>query len=212
MKAELEWIQTTYGQCIKETGLLLDSAMKMNERIVLEGAQGCLLDIDQGTYPLGQAASQAEVMPVMSRIHPGHIDRVVGTTKAYITRVGNGAMPTELDDESGAHMASVGHEFGTTTGRPRRCGWFDAVVMRHAQRINGFTEIDWTKLDVLGGLDVLKICVAYELDGKEIHEMPPQASALARCKPIYVEMPCFPAHALHEWLEIAKKCNAENLN
>lgn len=212
LKAELEWIQTTYGQCIKETGLLLDSAMKMNERIVLEGAQGCLLDIDQGTYPfVTSSVTSRGNASHGAGIHPGHIDRVVGITKAYITRVGNGAMPTELDDESGAHMASVGHEFGTTTGRPRRCGWFDAVVMRHAQRINGFTEIALTKLDVLGGLDVLKICVAYELDGKEIHEMPPQASALARCKPIYVEMPGFPAHALHEWLEIAKKCNAENL-
>ena len=148
----------------------------MNERIVLEGAQGCLLDIDQGTYPfVTSSVTSRGNASHGAGIHPGHIDRVVGITKAYITRVGNGAMPTELDDESGAHMASVGHEFGTTTGRPRRCGWFDAVVMRHAQRINGFTEIALTKLDVLGGLDVLKICVAYELDGKEIHEMPPQA-------------------------------------
>ncbi len=139
------------------------------------------------------------------------MDTVIGITKAYITRVGNGAMPTELYDADGEHMGSVGHEFGTTTGRPRRCGWFDLVVMRHAQRVNGFTEIALTKLDVLGGLDLLKICVGYELDGKEIHEMPATASALARCKPIYIEMPGFAQLSTAEWLGVASKCNADNI-
>jgi len=140
-------------------------------------------------------------------IHPGHVDTVIGITKAYITRVGAGAMPTELFDEDGEHMGTVGHEFGTTTGRKRRCGWFDAVVMRHAHRINGFTGLALTKLDVLGGLEELKICVAYELDGKEITEMPSSATALARCKPIYITMPGFPALSLGEWLAMARHAN-----
>ena len=118
-------------------------------------------------------------------------------------------MPTELEDEIGHHLGTVGHEFGTTTGRKRRCGWFDAVVMRHAQRINGFTGLALTKLDVLGGLEEIKICVAYELDGKEIHEMPSSATALQRCKPIYVSTPGFPAHSLDEWLDIAKAANRD---
>ena len=117
-------------------------------------------------------------------------------------------MPTELDDDVGEHLGTVGHEFGTTTGRKRRCGWFDAVVMRHAQRINGFTGLALTKLDVLGGLDELNICVAYELDGREIHELPSSATALERCKPVYLRVPGFPSHSLSEWLEIAREANA----
>ena len=153
---------------------MLDNALKLGEHVILEGAQGCLLDIDQGTFPFVTSSITSRGNATHGAgIHPGHVEDVIGITKAYITRVGHGAMPTELDDEAGEHMGTVGHEFGTTTGRKRRCGWFDAVVMRHAQRINGFTGLALTKLDVLGGLDELKICVAYELDGKEITELPP---------------------------------------
>ena len=212
LKGDVNWIWDNYSSCINNTGLMIDNALKMNEHVILEGAQGCLLDIDQGTFPyVTSSVTSRGNASHGAGIHPGHIDEVIGITKAYITRVGNGAMPTELLDEVGDHLGTVGHEFGTTTGRKRRCGWFDAVVMRHANRINGFTGLALTKLDVLGGLDELNICVAYELDGKEILEMPASATALARCKPIYVTMPGFPSHTLIEWLGIAKKANDENL-
>jgi adenylosuccinate synthase len=212
LKSDVNWIWDNYSSCINNTGLMIDNALKMNEHVILEGAQGCLLDIDQGTFPyVTSSVTSRGNASHGAGIHPGHIDEVIGITKAYITRVGNGAMPTELLDEVGDHLGTVGHEFGTTTGRKRRCGWFDAVVMRHANRINGFTGLALTKLDVLGGLDELNICVAYELDGKEILEMPASATALARCKPIYVTMPGFPSHTLVEWLGIAKKANDEKL-
>ena len=212
LRDEINWIWKTYSNCIANTGLMLDNALKMDERIILEGAQGTLLDIDQGTFPFVTSSVTSRGNSTHGAgIHTGHVDEVVGITKAYITRVGNGAMPTELSDEVGDHLGTVGHEFGTTTGRKRRCGWFDAVVMRHAHRINGFTGLALTKLDVLGGLDEINICVAYELDGKEITEMPSSASAFSRCKPIYITMPGFPSHSLVEWLGIAKKANEEGL-
>jgi len=208
LAADIAWIHATYTTSIGNTGLMLDNALKLGEHVILEGAQGCLLDIDQGTFPFVTSSVTSRGNATHGAgIHPGHVNDVIGITKAYITRVGNGAMPTELDDEAGQHMGKFGHEFGTTTGRPRRCGWFDAVVMRHAQRINGFTGLALTKLDVLGGLDELKICVAYELDGKEITELPSTASALARCKPIYISMPGFPALSLSEWLAMAVHAN-----
>ena len=208
VQSDVAWIHATYGACIANTGLMLDNALKLDEHVILEGAQGCLLDIDQGTYPFVTSSVTSRGNATHGAgIHPGHVEDVIGITKAYITRVGHGAMPTELDDEAGHHLGTVGHEFGTTTGRKRRCGWFDAVVMRHAQRINGFTGLALTKLDVLGGLDELKICVAYELDGKEITEMPASASALARCTPIYVTMPGFPELPLSEWLAMAVHAN-----
>ena len=207
---EIEWIFNSFESAIAPTGVMLDNALKLDERVILEGAQGCLLDIDQGTFPFVTSSVTSRGNATHGAgIHPGHVDEVIGITKAYITRVGNGGMPTELEDEIGHHLGTVGHEFGTTTGRKRRCGWFDAVVMKHAQRLNGFTGLALTKLDVLGGLEEIKICVAYELDGKEIHEMPSSASALERCKPIYVSTPGFPSHSLEEWLDIAKAANRD---
>jgi len=212
LSADVNWIWDNYDGSICNTGLMIDNALKLGEHIILEGAQGCLLDIDQGTYPfVTSSVTSRGNASHGAGIHPGHVDEVIGITKAYITRVGHGAMPTELEDEAGDHLGTVGHEFGTTTGRKRRCGWFDMVVMRHANRINGFTGIALTKLDVLGGLEEIKICVAYELDGKEILEMPSSASAIARCKPIYISMPGFPGHSLSEWLEIAKKANSDGI-
>lgn len=209
---DVKWICDNFSSSIAHTGLMLDNALKLGEHVILEGAQGCLLDIDQGTFPYVTSSVTSRGNSTHGAgIHPGHVDEVIGITKAYITRVGNGAMPTELLDEVGDHLGTVGHEFGTTTGRKRRCGWFDAVVMRHAHRINGFTGLALTKLDVLGGLDEINICVAYELDGKEIREMPSSASALARCKPIYVTVPGFPSHSLSEWLGIAKKANEDGI-
>ncbi len=212
LSADVNWIWNNYDGSIGNTGLMIDNALKLGEHIILEGAQGCLLDIDQGTYPfVTSSVTSRGNASHGAGIHPGHVNEVIGITKAYITRVGHGAMPTELEDEDGDHLGTVGHEFGTTTGRKRRCGWFDMVVMRHANRINGFTGIALTKLDVLGGLEEIKICVAYELDGKEILEMPSSASAIARCKPIYVSMPGFPSYSLSEWLEIAKKANSDGI-
>ena len=212
LSADVNWIWDNYDGSICNTGLMIDNALKLGEHIILEGAQGCLLDIDQGTYPfVTSSVTSRGNASHGAGIHPGHVDEVIGITKAYITRVGHGAMPTELEDEAGDHLGTVGHEFGTTTGRKRRCGWFDMVVMRHANRINGFTGIALTKLDVLGGLEEIKICVAYELDGKDILEMPSSASAIARCKPIYISMPGFPGHSLSEWLEIAKKANSDGI-
>ena len=212
LSADVNWIWDNYDGSISNTGLMIDNALKLGEHIILEGAQGCLLDIDQGTYPfVTSSVTSRGNASHGAGIHPGHVKEVIGITKAYITRVGHGAMPTELEDEDGDHLGTVGHEFGTTTGRKRRCGWFDMVVMRHANRINGFTGIALTKLDVLGGLEEIKICVAYELDGKEILEMPSSASAIARCKPIYISMPGFPGHSLSEWLEIAKKANSDGV-
>ncbi len=212
LSADVNWIWDNYDGSIGNTGLMIDNALKLGEHIILEGAQGCLLDIDQGTYPfVTSSVTSRGNASHGAGIHPGHVNEVIGITKAYITRVGHGAMPTELEDEDGDHLGTVGHEFGTTTGRKRRCGWFDMVVMRHANRINGFTGIALTKLDVLGGLEEIKICVAYELDGREILEMPSSASAIARCKPIYISMPGFPGHSLSEWLEIAKKANSDGI-
>ena len=212
LQSDVQWIWDAYNTSIRNTGLMLDNALKLGEHVILEGAQGCLLDIDQGTFPfVTSSVTSRGNASHGAGIHPGHVEDVIGITKAYITRVGHGAMPTELEDEVGEHLGTVGHEFGTTTGRKRRCGWFDAVVMRHAHRINGFTGLALTKLDVLGGLDEIKICVAYELDGQEILEMPASASALERCKPIYVSMPGFPSHSLEEWLGMAKKANQDGM-
>ncbi|MEO1986342.1 MAG: adenylosuccinate synthase [Martelella sp.] len=169
--------------------LLLDKKRRAGQRILFEGAQGTLLDIDHGTYPFvtssntvaGQAAAG-------SGMGPGSLGYILGITKAYTTRVGEGPFPTELNDEVGNFLGERGHEFGTVTGRKRRCGWFDAVLVRQAVATNGITGIALTKLDVLDGLDELKICVAYELDGERIEALPASQGAQARVKPIYVTL------------------------
>ncbi|MDP6639949.1 MAG: adenylosuccinate synthase [Candidatus Poseidoniaceae archaeon] len=212
LSENVAWINQTFGKAVANTGVMLDNALKMGEDVLLEGAQGCLLDIDQGTFPFVTSSVTSRGNATHGAgIHPGHIGEVIGIVKAYTTRVGSGPFPTELLDDVGDHMTDIGHEFGTTTGRRRRCGWLDIVVLRHAHRVNGFTGLAMTKLDVLGGLDPLKICIGYRLDGKEIHEMPASSSALARCEPILIEMPGFPEHELSEWLEIAIKSNEEGL-
>ncbi|AQZ50793.1 MAG: adenylosuccinate synthase [Martelella sp.] len=169
--------------------LLLDKKRRAGQRILFEGAQGTLLDIDHGTYPFvtssntvaGQAAAG-------SGMGPGSLGYILGITKAYTTRVGEGPFPTELNDEIGNFLGERGHEFGTVTGRKRRCGWFDAVLVRQAVATNGITGIALTKLDVLDGLDELKICVAYELDGERIEALPASQGAQARVKPVYVTL------------------------
>ncbi|MFD1194070.1 adenylosuccinate synthase [Seohaeicola saemankumensis] len=169
---------------------VLNEKRKAGKRILFEGAQGALLDIDFGTYPFvtssnviaGQAATGVG-------LGPGAIDFVLGIVKAYTTRVGEGPFPAELHDADGQRLGERGHEFGTVTGRKRRCGWFDAVLVRQTCATSGVSGIALTKLDVLDGFETLKICVGYELDGERIDYLPTAANHQARCKPIYEEMP-----------------------
>ncbi|MGY6548697.1 MAG: adenylosuccinate synthase [Roseinatronobacter sp.] len=169
---------------------VLNEKRRAGKRILFEGAQGALLDVDFGTYPYvtssnviaGQAATGVGV-------GPGAIDFVLGIVKAYTTRVGEGPFPTELHDADGERLGTRGHEFGTTTGRKRRCGWFDACLLRQTCATSGINGIALTKLDVLDGFDVLKICVGYDLDGTRLDYLPTAADSQARCKPIYEELP-----------------------
>ncbi|MBU3259469.1 adenylosuccinate synthase [Roseovarius sp. PS-C2] len=169
---------------------VLNEKRKSGQRILFEGAQGALLDIDFGTYPFvtssnviaGQAATGVGM-------GPGSVDYVLGIVKAYTTRVGEGPFPTELDDDDGLRLGTRGHEFGTVTGRKRRCGWFDAALVRQTCATSGVNGISLTKLDVLDGFETLKICVGYELDGKRLDYLPTAADQQARCVPVYEEMP-----------------------
>jgi adenylosuccinate synthase len=167
----------------------LDEARKSGKRILYEGAQGTMLDIDHGTYPFvtssnvvaGQAATG-------SGQGPGAIDYVLGITKAYTTRVGSGPFPTELEGEVGQGLGKRGHEFGTVTGRPRRCGWFDAVLVRQAVKVNGINGIALTKIDVLDGMDELKICTGYHIDGEVYDHLPTSTVKQQKVEPIYESM------------------------
>jgi adenylosuccinate synthase len=206
--SELAWIHERFSNAIRATGPMLDSALSRGEQVLLEGAQGAMLDIDQGTYPFVTSSITCRANATHGAgIHPGHIEQCYGITKAYTTRVGNGPFPTELSLEEGPgkQMSVVGHEFGTTTGRPRRTGWLDAVALNESQRLNGYTGLVVTKLDVLGGLDELKICTSYELDGQEVKHLPSSSEELSRCKPVYETHPGFPAMEESEWIQIAEE-------
>ena len=168
----------------------LENKRQAGVKILLEGAQGTLLDVDHGTYPfVTSSTTTAGAAASGSGLGPAALEYVLGITKAYTTRVGAGPFPTELDDENGQHLGERGHEFGATTGRQRRCGWFDAVAVRRASMLNSVTGICLTKLDVLDGLSELKIAVAYEMDGEKLTHMPSGAERLAQCKPVYETMP-----------------------
>lgn len=168
----------------------LDQHRKAGHNILFEGAQGTLLDIDHGTYPFVTSSNTtAGGAATGTGAGPCGMDYVLGITKAYTTRVGSGPFPTELDDEVGKHLAKVGHEFGATTGRARRCGWFDAVALRRSRQINSLSGLCMTKLDVLDGLETLKICTGYRYEGEEIHTLPAGADSIEKCEPIYEEMP-----------------------
>ena len=175
---------------IRETTVMVEEALNRNEVVILEGAQGALLDPDFGTYPYTTSSSPlAGGGCIGAGLGPTAITRILGVFKAYCTRVGGGPMPTELKDETGELIRQQAHEFGTTTGRPRRCGWFDAVAARFSTRINGFTGAAITRLDILGALPRLKICVGYKLDGETIDYFPSSVVALERCQPVYEELP-----------------------
>ncbi len=175
---------------IRETTIMLAEALNRNDLIILEGAQGTLLDPDFGTYPYTTSSSSlAGGSCLGAGVGPTRIDRVLGVFKAYCTRVGGGPMPTELKDETGDLIRERAHEYGTTTGRPRRCGWFDGVVARYSSRVNGLTNATITRLDVLDILPQIKICTGYKLDGQTIDHFPGSVTTLERCQPIYEELP-----------------------
>ncbi|HEY6531171.1 MAG TPA: adenylosuccinate synthase [Acidimicrobiales bacterium] len=169
---------------------LVHEALEAGQHVLLEGAQATFLDLDHGTYPFVTSSNPvAGGACTGAGIGPRYIDRVIGIAKAYITRVGAGPFPTELFDEIGEHLVDVGHEYGTNTGRRRRTGWFDAVMLRHAVRLNSLSELAITKLDVFDSLDSLKVCVAYEVDGERLEHLPYHQSALHKATPIYAELP-----------------------
>ncbi|MBF0627328.1 MAG: adenylosuccinate synthase [Magnetococcales bacterium] len=175
---------------VDDVSMILSDAMDAGQAILFEGAQGTMLDVDHGTYPYVTSSSTVAGGACSGAgVGPTRIDYVLGVAKAYTTRVGSGPFPTELHDAVGEHLFTVGHELGASTGRARRCGWFDAVVVRHAVRTNGLTGLAITKLDVLDTLPTLKICVAYQRNGRRLENMPSDPSILEMCEPIYEEMP-----------------------
>jgi adenylosuccinate synthase len=183
-----------YAQVLKpyvtDTSLLLDQALKAGKVVLLEGSQGTLLDVDHGTYPFVTSSNPtAGGASTGSGIGPTKITRVIGILKAYTTRVGSGPFPTELIDEDGEALRKIGGEVGVTTGRNRRCGWFDAPIARYAVRVNGLTDFFLTKLDVLTGWEKIPVCVAYEIDGVRVEELPASQSDFHHAKPIYEYLP-----------------------
>jgi adenylosuccinate synthase len=173
-----------------DTTDLIHGALEAGRHLILEGAQGTMLDLDHGTYPFVTSSNPVAGGALTGAgIGPRDVGRVIGITKAYVTRVGSGPFPTELVDEVGERMVEVGGEFGTTTGRRRRVGWYDAVVARYAQRVNGFTDLFLTKLDVLGEFDRLRVAVAYRHEGREYRHLPAHQSVLHHAEPVYEELP-----------------------
>jgi adenylosuccinate synthase len=173
-----------------DAGLLVDRAIKDGRRVLLEGAQGALLDVDHGTYPyVTSSNTTAGGAAVGSGIGPTRIGGVLGVVKAYTTRVGNGPLPTEAESPYGERLRELGGEFGAVTGRPRRCGWFDATVVRYAARVNGLTGLAVTKLDVLDSFPTIPIGINYRLEGQTCEEVPAEADALARVEPVYETHP-----------------------
>ncbi|MDD3492775.1 MAG: adenylosuccinate synthase [Candidatus Thermoplasmatota archaeon] len=174
---------------IEDTTLFLNALLERKKTVLFEGAQGCLLDIDFGTYPYVTSSNPvAGGAATGTGVGPRRLDSVLGILKAYTTRVGEGPFPTELRDEAGDHLVDRGQEYGTTTGRKRRCGWLDLVAARYACRVNGVDEIALTKLDVLDGLDTVRVCTTYTCDGKKRDQFPASLSVLSRCRPHYEDM------------------------
>ncbi len=176
--------------CLADTSVLVKSALREGRNVLFEGAQGLMLDLDHGTYPyVTSSNTMAGAVCTGAGVGPKDIDEIIGVTKAYVTRVGAGPFPTEQDNETGRVMQEVGKEFGTTTGRKRRCGWFDMVILRYAVRLNTLTSLAITKLDVLSQFDTLKVCVAYRLGQERLEEFPQICGDFTACEPIYEELP-----------------------
>ncbi|MFP3916557.1 adenylosuccinate synthase [Lysinibacillus telephonicus] len=183
-----------YGQeiakYVTDTSKVLNDVLDEGGRVLFEGAQGVMLDVDHGTYPFVTSSNPvAGGVTTGTGIGPSHVSRVVGVCKAYTSRVGDGPFPTELFDETGHHIREVGREYGTTTGRPRRVGWFDSVVVRHSRRVSGITDLALNSIDVLTGLDTVKICTAYKYNGEIITEYPASLNVIEACEPVYEELP-----------------------
>jgi adenylosuccinate synthase len=175
---------------VADTSLVLNQALDRGQTVLFEGAQATMLDVDHGTYPFVTSSNPiAGGVGAGAGIGPRRIDRIIGVVKAYTTRVGSGPFPTELHDADGDLLREVGAEFGTTTGRPRRCGWYDAVIARYAARVNGLTEFFLTKLDCLGEWDEIPVCVAYEIDGERVDEMPMTQTEFHHATPVYEMLP-----------------------
>jgi adenylosuccinate synthase len=174
---------------VADTSKLIHDALREGRNVLLEGAQGTMLDLDKGTYPFVTSSNPVTGYALASAgIGPREVERVVGITKAYVTRVGAGPFPTEDHGPAGDRLGERGHEFGTVTGRKRRCGWFDAVILRYAARVNGLTELFVTKLDVLSGFGTLKVCTAYRADGETFEDVPPHQSLFHAAEPVYEEL------------------------
>lgn len=173
-----------------DTSVVLNDAIDADKKVLFEGAQGVMLDIDQGTYPFVTSSNpSAGGVCIGSGVGPSKIQQVIGVAKSYTTRVGDGPFPTELDNEIGGYIREKGHEYGTVTGRARRVGWFDSVVVRHARRVSGITGLSLNSLDVLSGLETVKICTAYKYRGEEITHYPASLKMLAECEAVYEELP-----------------------
>lgn len=175
---------------VTDTSVVLNDAIDAGQKVLFEGAQGVMLDIDQGTYPFVTSSNpSAGGVCIGSGVGPSKIQQVIGVAKAYTTRVGDGPFPTELHDDLGNWIRDKGHEYGTVTGRPRRVGWFDSVVVRHARRVSGITGLSLNSLDVLSGLETVKICTAYNYRGQLIEHYPANLKMLAECEAVYEELP-----------------------
>jgi adenylosuccinate synthase len=175
---------------VTDTSVVLNEEIDNGTDILFEGAQASMLDIDQGTYPYVTSSNPvAGGVTIGSGVGPTKIDKVIGVVKAYSTRVGDGPFPTELLDETGHFIREAGREYGTTTGRPRRCGWFDALVVRHARRVSGLDGMALTRLDILTGLKELNVCVAYKYNGELLKEFPTSFKVLNACEPVYETVP-----------------------
>lgn len=175
---------------VTDTSLLVNRAIEAGRKVLFEGAQGTLLDIDHGTYPYVTSSHPTAGGACMGAgVGPTRIRHVMGVAKAYATRVGDGPFPTEETGDTGNHLRERGREYGTTTGRPRRCGWLDLVALRYAVRVNGLDALALTKLDTLTGLDPIRVCVGYERDGHRLDEWPDSLEALERCRPVYTDLP-----------------------
>lgn len=196
---------------IRETTLIIDEAISRNEPVLMEGAQGTLLDPDFGSYPFATSSSpMAGSVSLGAGIGPTKINKVLGLFKAYITRVGAGPMPTNLENSTGEKLRSLGNEYGTVSGRTRSCGWFDAVAARFSTRINGFTEAAITKLDILDSFPTIKICTSYKVDGEITDNFPGSISVLEKCQPVYEEMPGWqtPTSAIRKFEDLPSEARA----
>ncbi|QLJ53048.1 MAG: Adenylosuccinate synthetase [Candidatus Fermentimicrarchaeum limneticum] len=209
-KEQLLQEYNAYGEKLKDyvcdANLELNNAIDAGKKVLFEGTQGTMLDIDHGAYPVGTSCNvTAGAACTGAGVSPTKINAVVGLTKAYVSRVGVGPLPTELLDETGEYIRKKGAEFGTTTGRPRRVGWLDIPALRYACRVNGISGLAITKLDVLGGLEKVKICTAYNISKKATSEVPPSCELLEQCKPVYKEMKGWQEFEVGKAEEVAKK-------